>query len=260
MNLIGDYHTHTIYSSSPKPSSKHAVGTIRENAEAALNKGLKFLAITEHGPSHYAYGVNKELIPEMREEIDVLNKEFNLKGLKILLGMESNIIGIDGTLDVDKEIIDQLDFLIMGYHYGAVPKDFKSFMWLYFIPILSKIGIFKIKSKKIMTDAFIKAMDKYPIDLISHPGSKNPVDVLKLANKAIEKDVALEVSSKHGELSIDDLKKISHLDIKLMLNSDAHKPEDVGDVLLGYKKVKKSGIDLSKIINIKCKGDKDEYK
>ena len=43
IKVTGDYHTHTIYSSGFRKKGKHAKGTIRENAEAALKKVLKKL-------------------------------------------------------------------------------------------------------------------------------------------------------------------------------------------------------------------------
>lgn len=251
MRLIGDYHSHTIYSSYPKPSTKHARGTIRENAEIALEKGLEYLAITEHGPKHYIYGVNKNMFPQMREEIDELNKEFEPKGLKILLGVEANIVGTDGTIDVDGKIIDQLDYLVMGYHYGAMPKNLRSAYGLYILQSFSKFtGIGRKKAKNVMTKAFVKAMKRYPIDMLSHPGSKAPIDILKVAKIAVEEDIALEISSKHDELSVESIEKIQYLDVKFMLNSDAHWPNAVGEVGVGYRRAKEAGLDLNRIINI----------
>jgi len=40
-----------------------------------------------------------------------------------LLGVEANIIGFDGTIDVDEEIIDMLDILLLGFHYGVLFKS-----------------------------------------------------------------------------------------------------------------------------------------
>ena len=141
IKLIGDYHTHTIYSSGFRKEGKHAIGTIRDNAEAALAKGLSEIAITEHGPGHYLYGVRKKRIPLMKSEIDRLNEEFIPKGLKILLGIESNLVGLDGTLDVDEKLLKYIDFLIMGYHYGATPKTLKDGIGLYVLNPISKIFI-----------------------------------------------------------------------------------------------------------------------
>ena len=43
MNLIADLHTHTL-------ASGHAYGTIREMAQAAAERKLPILGVSEHGP------------------------------------------------------------------------------------------------------------------------------------------------------------------------------------------------------------------
>ena len=60
--MIADYHTHTIFS--------HGKGTIEDNVDWAIKKGLKEIAISDHGPGHLTYGVKRHSIPVMREEID----------------------------------------------------------------------------------------------------------------------------------------------------------------------------------------------
>lgn len=251
MKIFADYHTHTIYSSYPKPSQKHAKGTIRENAESAISKGIKILGITEHGPSHYIYGVNRKMFPKMRKEVDELNKEFQDKGLdfKLYLGVESNIIGLDGTIDIRDDDLKYLDYVIMGYHYGAMPKGVKDLFGLYIIQFLGKIGLFKNKAKKIMTEAFVNAMEKNDLFMISHPGSKGPIDIVQVARCAEKNNVILEISTKHSELSVENLEKIKDMDIEFALNSDAHAPEGVGIVISGYEKAIKSGLDMKKVKN-----------
>lgn len=252
IKLMGDYHTHTIYSSAIKPSRRHAKGTIRENAQAALAKGLEEIGITEHGPSHYLYGVRRKNIKLMRDEIDRLNQEFGPKGLKILLGVESNIIGLDGRLDVDEEILKYTDILLMGYHYGAMPKGIVDGMGLYLLNPISKIfHIGKEKAKELNTKAYINALNKYPVDLITHPGSKAVVDIIEVAKEAYKFGTALEISSKHSELSVKNIEKLLNEDVIYMVNSDAHRPEDVGNVEKGIEKAKKAGLPLDKIKNIK---------
>lgn len=251
IKLMGDYHTHTTYSSAIKPSKRHAKGTIRDNAEAALSKGLKEIAITEHGPSHYLYGVRKKNIKLMRNEIDKLNQEFGPKGLQILLGLEANIIGIDGRLDVDEDILKYTDILLMGYHYGAMPKGMMDGIGLYLLnPISKHLKIGKEKAKEINTKAYIKALNNYPVDLITHPGSKAKVNIIEVAKEAAKFGTALEISSKHSELSVESIKELLNLDVIYMLNSDAHRPEDVGNVEKGLKKAKEAGLPLEKIKNI----------
>ncbi len=254
MKLIGDYHTHTIYSSKPNPSDKHAKGTIRENVEIAFKKGLKEIAITDHGSGHYLYGIGRKNIPLIRREIDKLNEEFQPKGLKVLFGIEANIIGLDGTLDVDEEILAYLDILLMGYHYGAMPKGIIDGLALYGLNYISKISsLGKEKAKQLNTQAYINAIKRYPIDLITHPGSKAPIDIVKVAREAGKYGTSLEISAKHSELSIENIKKIKDIDVTYMINSDAHFPENIGDVENGIRKAKEAGLALDKIKNIEIK-------
>lgn len=251
IKLIGDYHTHTVYSSGFRKEGRHAIGTIRENAESALSKGLREIAITEHGPGHYLYGVRKKRIPLMKEEIKRLNEEFMPKGLKILLGVESNLIGLDGTLDIDEDLLKYIDFLIMGYHYGATPRGLVDGMGLYVLNPVSKfLHLGKERAKELNTRAYIKALGKYPINMISHPGSKAAVDIVELAKEANKYGTALEISAKHSQLSVESIKLLLNMDVIYMVNSDAHRPEDVGNVENGIRKAIEANLPLDRIKNI----------
>ena len=57
MKILGDYHTHTIYS--------HGKGDIIDNAKAAEQLKIKTIAITDHGFGHKLYGVKKSLLKEI---------------------------------------------------------------------------------------------------------------------------------------------------------------------------------------------------
>ncbi len=49
IRLIGDYHTHTVYSSGR--FYRHGKGTVFENAMQAKVLGIREIAITDHGLS-----------------------------------------------------------------------------------------------------------------------------------------------------------------------------------------------------------------
>lgn len=252
IKVIGDYHTHTTYSSGFKKVGTHATGTIRCNAEAALKKGLKEIVISDHGPGHYLYGVKRKNIPIMREEIDRLNEEFEPKGLKILLGVESNIIGIDGSLDIDDKILKDIDFLTMGYHYGATPRRIVDGLCLYVFNPLTKM--FKLGKKKMIelnTKAYIEALERYPIDMLSHPGSKAGVNIVEIARAAAKTGTALEISAKHSELSVKSIKMLLNEDVTYLANSDAHCPRDIGNIEHAIEKAKQANLPLDRIKNIK---------
>ena len=61
--LLYDLHTHTTFS--------HGKGSIEDNVKVAIEKGLKAIAITDHGPGHLTYGIKREAIPIMRKQIDL---------------------------------------------------------------------------------------------------------------------------------------------------------------------------------------------
>ena len=44
MQIIADYHTHTVYS--------HGKGTIEENVKVAISKEIKTIGISDHGYKH----------------------------------------------------------------------------------------------------------------------------------------------------------------------------------------------------------------
>lgn len=254
--LLGDYHTHTIYSSGFKKKGTHATGTIEENVEAAFRLGLDTVVISEHGPGHYLYGLREENLPLIKDEIKRLNEIYQPKGLRILLGVEANIIGLDGTLDVSEDFVEQLDILLMGYHYGATPIGLRDAYRLYWTTQISKLFDSKVEHAiDIMTEVYLKSMDKYKIDIITHPGSKAKVHIDEVAKKAYKVGTALEISSKHDELSVESLIKIKDIPVGLYVNSDAHQPSRVGDVQKGIDKAISSGIEMNRIVNIKWEVD-----
>lgn len=118
LKIIGDYHTHTVYS--------HGKGTIEENVKAAIERGLKEIVISDHGPGHVFFGVNYKKLVKMRREIDELNKKYQGK-IKIYLGVEANIISMDGDIDLSERELQLIDKLLVGFHNGALPKSFKDF-------------------------------------------------------------------------------------------------------------------------------------
>lgn len=246
MRLTADYHTHTIYS--------HGKGTIRENVEAALKKGLKEIGICDHGPGHFLYGVKREKLFKMREEIDKLNEEYKDKGIKILLGVEANIIGYDGTIDVDDEIIEILDILLLGFHYGAIPKSIREYILLNVMNPLSKAMPFiREWIEKRNTEAIIRAIEKYPIDIITHPGDKARLNIKKVAEVASKRGVALEINAKHKELSVESLRMLLDTKVDFYINSDAHDPSEVGEVDKSIKRAIEAKIPINRIRNVEEK-------
>ena len=105
MKILADYHTHTVYS--------HGKGTIEENVKVAISKGIKTLGISDHGYKNVAYGVKIDDFKRMREEIDMLNEKYNDQ-IKILLGVECNILDNNGNIDLNDKFDKYLDYVMAG--------------------------------------------------------------------------------------------------------------------------------------------------
>ncbi len=240
MKIFADYHTHTIYS--------HGKGTIRENVESAIKKGLKEIAICDHGPSHIGFGVKKKNFKRIREEIDMLNKEY--EQIKILMGVEANIIGYDGEIDVDDEIISLIDILLVGFHFGAMPKSIGDAYKMFVVNYLGKFSEKIAKKARVMnTKAVINAINRYDIDLITHPGAKVDIDTKELAKAAVKRGTSLEINASHGFLTVEYLKIAMEENVKFLISSDAHKPEDVGNVEKGIQRALAAGLKANSIVN-----------
>lgn len=237
MNIIADYHTHTVYS--------HGKGTIEENVLEAINKGLKRVGISDHGYKHMGFGIKYKDIKKMRDEIDELNEKY--KDIEILMGIEANILDDEGNIDVDDNIRQHLDYIMAGYHFGSTPtKLIKGSI----NHLINFTGLLKKSAIEYNTKAVINAMNKNDIFIITHPGAKASVDLLEIAKVAKKTNTALEVNSKHGHLTVDELKLLKNSGVKFALGSDAHDSKDVGKFISGIKRIKQAGIDISSVINI----------
>ena len=100
--MIYDHHTHTVYS--------HGKGTIEDNVRVAAAKGLRSIAITDHGPGHMTYGIDMSKIGEMRDEIKRLSGIY--PQVEVLLGVEANTIRNAPYIDLTEEEKEELDIVL----------------------------------------------------------------------------------------------------------------------------------------------------
>ena len=102
MKIVADLHTHTI-------ASVHAYATALEMITEASEIGLYSFAITDHGESmhgypHPYYFMNLHAIPKV------------MKGVRVLKGIEANIVDRKGRLDADDQILSNLDICVASLH------------------------------------------------------------------------------------------------------------------------------------------------
>lgn len=240
MLLYGDYHTHTVYS-----RHNHGKGTVLENASVAADKGLKQIAITDHGFNHEIYGIKRKNIPLLQE--DILNAK-EITGVDILLGVEANIISLDGDVDVKEEDYEFLDILLMGYHKLVHTNSMRDKFLLCWA---NNLG-FRPSKERINrnTTAFLKTLDKYPIDVITHLNYGFETDTIAIAKMAKQKGVYVELNGKRINFTDEEIEIMKAEGIKFIVNSDAHTPDRVGEVNNGMNLIYKHNIPLSQVVNV----------
>lgn len=245
MKTTADYHVHSTYS-----RRNHGKSTIEEIVQKAMEIGLEEIAITDHGPRHYMFGIQENKIKEAKEKIIEMRKKY--PQIKILLGVEANVLDYEGNTDITHEVLKYCDIILCGYHVGALfssPKDAWNFI------IMNKLGrknknIFeKMRAKN--TSAVVKAMHKYKINIWTHPGDKIPLDTALVAQAAEETGTILEINNSHSHLNAEEIRIASKYNVKFAINSDAHIKYNIGSYEKGLKAAVDAGLDLSRIINLK---------
>jgi putative hydrolase len=155
-----DVHAHTIHSG-------HAFSTVNELAAAAAEASLELIAITDHGPSmegapHAGYF---EMVGRLPSEI---------LGVRILMGVEANIVSFDGGLDLPADILMRQHLVLAGLHERTALKR---------------------GTKADHTQAIRRAMECGCVHVIAHPYRPGfEVEVKELARVAAETGVCLEIN------------------------------------------------------------------
>ncbi len=204
MKYVLDSHAHTL-------ASGHAYNTVFEMAQAARDKGLELLGLTEHamampGTCHEYYFMNIRMMPR------------EMFGIEVMFGTEANIMDFDGTLDMTQGLLRKMDVVIASLHSPCIQPG----------------------TEEENTRACIRAMQNPFVNILGHPDdSRYPVDYEALVLAAKEYDVLLELnnSSLHPKGSRKDprendirmLEMCRRYEAPVILNSDAHTAFDVGN-------------------------------
>lgn len=221
--ILADIHMHTLVSG-------HAYGTIREMVQAAKEKELKMIGISEHAPGIPGtvdpfYYLNLRVIPRFINEIEVLH------------GCEINVLN-DGSLSLEQKYIDRLDYAIVGIHRQCYHDE----------------------GREKNTSNLIECMKNEKVHFVSHPDDDHtPLDYERLVLAAKQYRVALEVNNsslvkKERRLNCYEnyetmLSLCEKYHVPIIVSSDAHDPSRVGDFELAYQLLERLHFDEDLILN-----------
>ena len=241
MNLTADYHTHTPYS--------HGKNTVLENANAAKRKNLKEIAITDHGFNHLLFGLKRKKLSDLRAEIVEAEK---LTGVKVLMGMESNLISVDGDTDMRESDLENFDIYLFGIHEVLKYKRFSDFYNI----MLCNYTAYKLGHKpsdKVIertTRAYINAIVKNPVDVLTHINYKCCCDLKEVAKACADYGTYIEINTKKRHVSPEEVDLMASVGARFIINSDAHSADRVGDTKIAEELLKDCKLPLDRIDNI----------
>lgn len=222
MKLVLDTHSHTI-------AGGHAYSTVMEMAKVASDKGLELICITEHGPAmpggpHEYYFGNLRVIPDV------------IYGVQILKGIEANIMGYSGKLDISEKYLERMDVVIASLHEICYPGG-------------------DIEEN---TEALVNAIQNPYVDIIAHPGNpKYPIiqeEVVKAAQKhgkILEINNGTFLGSRKGsyENCLNIARLAKRYGVMLSIGSDAHIAFDIGRFDKAYEIIMEAEVPEELIVN-----------
>jgi DNA polymerase (family 10) len=223
-DIRGDLHMHT--------TATDGMNSIREMAEAAKARGLKYIAITDHSKRvSMANGLDAERLRAHWKAIDKVRGE--VSGIEILKGIECDILE-DATMDLPDDVLAEADWVLAVLHYG-------------------------LKQPREQIDKrLLNAIRNPHVDAIGHlsgrligqrPGADLTFeDVLKAA---ADHGTWLEINAHPSRLDLDDTRAAAAKDrgIPIVINTDAHSTAGFDVMQYGIFQARRAGLEAKDVAN-----------
>jgi DNA polymerase (family 10) len=222
--MRGDLHMHT--------TATDGLNSIREMAEAAKSRGLKYIAITDHSKRvTMANGLDADRLRAHWAEIEKIRSQ--VSGIHILKGIECDILE-DATMDLDDDVLAEADWVIAVLHYG-------------------------LKQPREQIDKrLLNAIRNPHVDVIGHltgrlighrPGADMTFDdVLKAA---ADHGVMLEINAHPSRLDLDDIHAAAAKDrgIPIVISTDSHSTKGFDVMQYGVFQARRAGLEAKDVAN-----------
>lgn len=223
-DLVGDLHMHT--------TASDGKASLREMSVAAIDRGLKYIAITDHSPRvSMANGLNPERLRKQWAEIDRLNNEFD--DFMVLKGVECDILE-KGGMDLPDDVLAEADWVIASVHYGQQ------------------------QSREQITDRILGALENPHVAIIAHPtgrliNRRDPyaVDLDQVFAAAAKFRKCLEINANPARLDLDDVAAAAakQYGVPIVISSDAHSTAGLDVLRYGVLQARRAGLTAQDVAN-----------
>lgn len=223
-DLRGDLHDHTDRSGDGRDPLEVLVA-------AAVDRGLAYLAITDHAEDLRINGVSREDLLDQRRELRELEQRRG--DIRLLHGAELNI-GVDGGLDYDPEFLAGFDWLVASVH--------------------SHFG----RDVREQTDRIVAAMREPSVTAIGHLTGRLigrragiELDIDAVLETAVETGTAIEINASLQRLDapVDVIREGHRRGVRFVISTDAHGAEDLERARFGIAQARRAGLPASAVAN-----------
>ena len=223
-DLQGDLHTHSNWS-----DGHHEIA---EMARAAQDRGLTYIAMTDHTQSlTIAGGLTPDRFAARALEIGELNAR--LTGFRVLNGAEVDILP-DGRLDLPDDCLASLDVVVASVHTALD------------------------QPKEVITRRVLAALRSPHVDVLAHPTSRRldrrgetNLDVEAVIAEAVRTGTAIEINSSPMRLDLNDswARRARQAGAVIAINTDAHYPVEYDAARFGCAIGRRAGLTPDLVLN-----------
>lgn len=223
-DLRGDLHDHTDLSGDGRDPLERLVA-------AAADRGLEYLAITDHAEDLTINGVSREQMLAQRRELRELEQRRG--DLRLLHGAELNI-GIHGELDYDPAFLAGFDWLVASVHSHLT------------------------RGVEEQTTRVVTAMREPSVTAIGHltgrligtrPGIE--LDLDRVLQAAVETGTAIEINASLRRLdaTVEVIREGARRGVTFVISTDAHAAAELDRARYGVQQARRAGLDVGAVAN-----------
>jgi DNA polymerase (family 10) len=223
-HIRGDLHMHTTESDGR--------ATLAEMAEAARERGLEYIAITDHSKAlAMANGLDEKRAVAFAHQVREMDQR--ALGVRIFSGLECDILR-DGKMDLAEDALAELDWVVGSVH---------SYMNL---------------EAREMTDRLLRALECPHLRALGHPTGRIllhrdafPFDFEAVAAVAGRRGVYLEINASPERLDLSEalIRAAKSKGCKFVISTDAHHPKHLANMSYGVRMARRGWLEAADIVN-----------
>lgn len=224
-DIRGDLHMHT--------HATDGENSIEEMAAAAKERGLSYIAITDHSKRvSMARGMDESRLLDQWKTIDAINRNSD-GSFWIFKGVECDILE-NGKMDLADDCLAEADWVIGSIHYGQK------------------------QPREQITERILNAIHHPHVHMIGHPtgrliGKREPydVDLDQVMRAASATGKLLELNANPHRLDLSDIHTMAAIrqGILIAIDTDAHSILNLDLMKYGVRQARRAGVRPSQVLN-----------